>query len=208
MAKAVIFDRDGVLVDSEPVNIASVALALKGLGVTITEADEKQIVARHPADYQGYFLAKYRIPQEEFRKERSRSYYALFGKAPLFEGTVALVRELKAKGVPLALATSGNRPTTDTFLSRTHLSFDAIVTFEDCTRRKPDPEVYLIAAERLGVPPKGCTVVEDSAVGLAAAKAAGMRCIVLPNAYTKDQDFSAADAVARDAEELRRLLGL
>merc|ERR1711884_802022 len=74
--------------------------------------------------------------------------------------------------------------------------FDLILSGDDVTNRKPDPEIYLVAAERLGVPPESCIVVEDSARGVLAGKQAGMRVVAVPNQYTRlTQDFSTADAV-------------
>ena len=80
--------------------------------------------------------------------------------------------------------------------------FDALVTKEMCSKRKPDPQPYLITAEELHVLPDECVVIEDSWVGLIAAKAAGMKCIVIPNNYTKDNDFSSADLIVKSAKEI------
>jgi len=80
--------------------------------------------------------------------------------------------------------------------------FTVMTTAEDTKTRKPDPESYLLTAQKLGVEVSECIAIEDSKIGLDAAKAAGMKCIVIPNKYTKDQDFSQADLIVHSADAL------
>lgn len=84
--------------------------------------------------------------------------------------------------------------------------FDVIITREDCTNLKPHPEPYLLTAEKLGIEPKHCVVIEDTALGVESAKKAGMRSIAIPNEYTQDQDFSMADVVVKSAKEVESIL--
>jgi len=108
------------------------------------------------------------------------------------------------KKIPLALTTSSKIESTMQVLQRAGLenTFEVIVTYEDYQRRKPDPESYLLTAKKLNLQPKDCVVIEDSYVGLCAAKSAGMKCIVIPNKYTKDQDFSKADLIVETADKI------
>jgi beta-phosphoglucomutase-like phosphatase (HAD superfamily) len=85
-------------------------------------------------------------------------------------------------------------------------TFDAVVTFEDCERRKPNSDPYLITARKLGVDANECLVIEDSLVGLEAAKSAGMQCVIILNEETKNLSFSKADFVIESPEEIRGIL--
>ena len=107
---------------------------------------------------------------------------------PAVPGVIAFVDTLRARAVPLAVATSARRSDTVELLGPLGLldRFDAIVTAEDVTRGKPDPEVYVQAAQRLGAAPDGCLVFEDALVGVQAARGAGMRVIGVATAYEPD----------------------
>ncbi|MEK6951508.1 MAG: HAD family phosphatase [Nanoarchaeota archaeon] len=202
--KAVIFDRDGVILDSESTNVNAAVMAFKELGIAIKEEEKEWIVGRHPDDYIKSFLEKYDFSYEEFRKIQSKRYHELFETTPLFEKTIFLIKKLHKMKIPLALTTSSSKKGTLNLLHRTKLEdvFNVVVTFEDYKRRKPDPESYIITAKKLGLDPKDCVVIEDSIVGVEAAKNAGMKCIAIPNEYTKKYDFSIADLVVDSADEI------
>jgi beta-phosphoglucomutase-like phosphatase (HAD superfamily) len=111
------------------------------------------------------------------------------------------------------VATSGERRYVDAVVRELNLDglFDAIAVAEDVERGKPAPDVYLLAARRLGLPPAQCLALEDAPNGVLAAKAAGMRCVAVPNEMTRSLDLSAADArlpsllaVCRNLEALIR----
>ena len=112
---------------------------------------------------------------------RKQDHYRRLARAgpPPVRGVVAFVDELAARRVPRAVATSASRYDADRLLGRTGLRdrFDVVVTAEDVRRGKPDPEVYLLAARGLGLPPAHCLVFEDAVVGVQAARSAGMRVI-------------------------------
>lgn len=202
--KAVIFDRDGVIVDSESCNIIAAIKAFKQLGISIKEEEKKLVIGRHPDDYHKLFLKKYKFSYPEFRKIQKEMYQKLIESAPLLSKTIALVKELHKSNVKLALTTSSGKRGTDMVLEMAGLKgmFDLIITHEDYTKRKPDPEPYIVTARKLGVDPKDCVAVEDTSVGVESAKRAGMKCIVIPNRYTKGQDFSKADIVVESAENI------
>ena len=125
------------------------------------------------------------------------------GAAPLRPGVDRLLDELAAAGVRVAVATTAGS-TWVVELLRTLLGaeragrFVTVVTGEDVTFRKPDPEAYLIALDRLGCAASAAVAVEDSAVGVGAAKGAGLACLVVRNAYTLAHDFTRADLVVED----------
>jgi HAD superfamily hydrolase (TIGR01509 family) len=110
-------------------------------------------------------------------------------------GVPEVLGRLRADGYPLALASSAELRVIHANLAALALAplFAAVVSGTQVARGKPAPDVFVAAAERLAVPPGGCLVVEDSRNGLLAAKAAGMRCAVVPCAHTRHQDFREAD---------------
>lgn len=202
--KAVIFDWDGVLIDSESANVVSAVRAFQKLGITINKQDREKIVGRHPDDYREYFLSRYEFSWHLYRKRESVEYNIRIVKAPMIARQVRFAQQLYEAKIPLALTTSSEKKRVLYLLRKRGLEklFSVIVTKDDCKKRKPDPEPYRITAERLGMLPSGCVVIEDTSLGLQAAKRAGMRCIVIPNAYTKDQNFTRADRVVGKKSKL------
>jgi HAD superfamily hydrolase (TIGR01509 family) len=210
MIKAILCDRDGVLLDSEVVNIQSSLETLKVLGVHPDEEDEMMIMGKHPLDYVDFFVEKYHVDGERFLSLRSKFYDDLLKGATVFNDTVAFLlhakRDLMLK---TALVTSANRSTTMTILINHHLAdlFDAIVTFEDSAVRKPSAHPYLVATQKLGIEPEQCVVIEDSPVGVAAAKSAGMICIVRINEKNINLNFDEADMTVHNLHEAQDFLG-
>ena len=128
------------------------------------------------------------------------------GSIPVRQGVVRLLDDLAGHGVATAVATTGSRAWVTALLTavlgETRVGrFEVVVTGEDCTRMKPDPELYLMALDRLGRAPADVVAVEDSAPGLASAKAAGLACVVVRNGYTRSHDFGRADLVVDDLGE-------
>jgi len=204
MIKAVIFDRDGVIVNSESANIGAAAKALEKQGIKITKEEEKWIIGRHQDDYILPFEKKYQFSREQFLKNQREYYIELVHSVPVFREAVDFIHLLYGKNIPLALCTSSEAGVTLDLLKRINLDgyFSVIVTKDDCKKTKPDPESYLLTAKWLGLKPEECLVIEDTNIGLEAAKRAGMKCIVIYNEYTKDQDFSKADMVVNSAKDI------
>jgi HAD superfamily hydrolase (TIGR01509 family) len=130
--------------------------------------------------------------------ERDRVFLAAVPErlAPL-PGLFRLLDELEARGIPRAVATSGHRHYAQLALRTLGVAdrFQALATGDEVARGKPAPDIFLLAAERLGVQPTGCLVLEDSHLGVAAAKAAGMRAVAVPNPRIPAAQFSEADYV-------------
>ena len=202
--KAVIFDRDGVIIDSESTNINSAINAFKELEIEINEDEHKWIVGKHPDDYKHLFLEKYDFSYDDFREIQRKHYYLLLESTPFFDKTIKLIKLLHSEGITLALNISSSRQMTLEIIKRAGLDgvFKEVVTFGDYSKRKPDPESYLLTAKKLGLKPKDCVVIEDSEVGVIAAKDAGMKCIALPNKYTKTQNLSRADIILDSPEKI------
>lgn len=206
--KAVIFDRDGIIIDSESINIDSAIKAFQRLGISIEEQEKDWIVGRHPDDYKELFLKKYKFSYENFKKIQSEIYFDFFKSIPHFDKMISFIKELKKIKTPIALTTSSTLESTLEVLKNTDLEdvFDVIVTFDDCKKRKPDPGPYKATAKKLGLKPEECIVIEDSFIGVESAKKAGMKCIAFPNEYTKNQDFSKADLVVHSIDQIKEEL--
>ncbi len=204
MIKAILCDRDGVLINSEIVNIGASLQSLADMEVQTEKADEMIVMGKHPKDYVADFVEKYHIDGEEFLMRRKVIYRKMLFEANLFSDTVAILHELKKRGLYTGLVTSANRDITHDILDHFSLRslFDIIVTFDDCKKRKPHPEPYLKGAELLHVTPAECLVFEDSQIGLRAAKDAGMMCVIRINEKNKSLNFHEADLVLHDLHEV------
>jgi len=194
--KAVVFDMDGVLVDSEPVweRVRRRFVAEHG-GHWAADAQDR-LMGMSTAEWSAYMSADLGVghaPRDVADKVTAAMAAEYTEHLPLLPGAIEVVRELAPRW-PLALASSSPRSLIETVLSAAGLrsAFSAVVSSEEVARGKPAPDVYLAAAGRLGVPPKACAAVEDSSNGLRAAAAAGFTVIAIP----RPEYPPAADALA------------
>ena len=186
--RAVLFDMDGLLVDSEPLWFEVERAVMARLGGQWGEADQQALLGGSLDRTVSWLLAKAPGPASASRADVARWLVAdmaeliLARGLPLQPGAAALIAGLDAAGVPYALVTASSRAIMEAALTVTGLSFGVTVCGEDVRRGKPDPEPYLLAAARLGAPAAGCVVLEDSPTGIAAAQAAGCPVIAVPSA--------------------------
>lgn len=209
---AIVFDKDGVLVDSEQMNVDSAFAAFAELGHRLEERDRDAIVGRHPVDYLPSFCARFAMTAEQTARLRRRqdALYASAWEAgarlmPHAREALAAAREATGR---VALATSSDRREVESFLDRFELrdAFDFTLSLDDVERAKPDPEVYRRAASRFRVEPARMWVVEDSAHGVAAAVAAGTWCIAVASDHvTTTAVRGAAERVSGLCEVAARL---
>src|SRR5262249_43535146 len=186
-----LFDMDGLLVDSEPLWFEVERAVMARLGGEWGEADQRALIGGALDRTVSWLLAKAAAPaSREGVAPRPVAGVAgpilapgrtLARGLPLQPGAGPLLAGLGAAGVPCALVTASSRAIMEAVLNVTGLSFDVTVCGEDVRRGKPDPEPYLLAAARLGVPAAGCVVLEDSPTGIAAARAAGCPVIAVPS---------------------------
>jgi HAD superfamily hydrolase (TIGR01509 family) len=193
---AVIFDLDGVLVDTEHVWDDARKELARERGRPWPEDASRAMMGMSSPEWSRYMHKVIGLPEppEEISAEVVRRLQDIYRRElPLFDGAVSAVERL-AKPWPLGLASSSNRELIDLVLELAGLAeyFKATVSSEEVPRGKPAPDVYLEAARRLGVDPKRCAAVEDSENGIRSAKAAGMRVLAIPNALYPP----AADALA------------
>ena len=208
MVTAVVFDMDGVIIDSEQVwdEVREELIADWG-GRSRPEAQRAMMGMSSP-EWSRYMHDELGLSQEpaEINDEVVRRMLERYhGDLPLVDGAVEAVRSLAAS-YPLAVASSSNRPLIDAVLETAGIAecFAATVSSEEVARGKPSPDVYLEAARRLGVPAADCVAVEDSANGIRAAHAAGMVVIAYPNQhYPPDAEaLELADEVVGALGEL------
>jgi HAD superfamily hydrolase (TIGR01509 family) len=195
--QAVVFDLDGVLVDSEEVWDEARQQLAEERGVGWPERASRDMMGMSSPEWSRYMRDEVGIPAEpeDISADVVRRLEAIYrGELPLFPGALTAVERLAARW-PLGLASSSNRELIDLVLELSELGryFAVTVSSEEVARGKPAPDVYLEAARRLGVDPKSSAAVEDSENGIRAAKAAGMGVVAIPNA----QYPPAADALAQ-----------
>ncbi|OGF44828.1 MAG: hypothetical protein A2231_12605 [Candidatus Firestonebacteria bacterium RIFOXYA2_FULL_40_8] len=189
---AVIFDMDGVLTDSEPLINEAAITALKEYGVSAKEEDFLPFVGAGDEKYIAGVAEKYGLKYKSEMKARMYELYfeLLPKKIKSFPGVKELLSALKKAGKKIAVASSADRIKVEANLNGIGLAlsvFDQVVTGDDITRKKPDPEIFLIAAKKLNIPPEKCCVIEDAVNGVEASKAAGMKCIAITNSFSSEK---------------------
>jgi beta-phosphoglucomutase len=212
--KAVIFDMDGVLTDSEPlINAAAVAM-FRERGLAVQPEDFRPFVGTGENRYIGGVAEKYGFPLEISTAKR-RTYEIYLGLVPrelrAFPGAQELVGACRRAGLKIAVASSADLIKIDANLRQIGLppdSWDAVVSAEDALLKKPAPDLFLAAARKLGIAAADCVVVEDAINGIQAAKSAGMRCVAVAQTFPAEQ-LTAADQVrpALTSVTLSDLLG-
>jgi HAD superfamily hydrolase (TIGR01509 family) len=198
--RAVIFDMDGVLTDSEPlINAAAIAM-FKELGLEVRPEDFLPFVGAGEDRYIGGVAEKHRFPLDLPAAKR-RTYEIYLQLVPkrlrAFPGAPELVAACRRAGLRVAVASSADRVKIAANLGQIGLpleTWDAAVVGEEVVVKKPAPEIFLSAAARLGLAPEQCVVVEDAVNGVQAAKAAGMRCVAVAQTFAPEQ-LRAADLV-------------
>jgi HAD superfamily hydrolase (TIGR01509 family) len=185
--EAVVFDLDGVLLDSEQVWDEVREALVKERGGRWHEQAQTEMMGMSSVEWSRYMHDELDLPEppEEISAEVVRRLDEVYRKRlPLIDGAREAVERLAARW-PLGLASSSNREVIDLVLDLSGLAryFRVTVSSEEVPRGKPAPDVYLEAARGLGVPPERCAAVEDSHNGIRSAKAAGMRVIAIPNQH-------------------------
>ncbi|AIC96614.1 HAD family hydrolase [Shouchella lehensis] len=202
--KAFIFDMDGVIINSEPLHFAVEAELAKENGIILkegelesyvgTRADEmwSSLKAAHQADFDVDTLLKE-------ANEKKLAYLHDANMEPI-DGIRELLEQLKEKGYKIGLGSSSTVAFIDAVLTAFSIKdqFDVVLSGEQVAKGKPAPDIYLAVADRLGVSPQNCTVLEDAAHGVQAGKEAGMTVIGYVNPYSGNQDLSKADLRIED----------
>jgi HAD superfamily hydrolase (TIGR01509 family) len=205
---AVVFDMDGVIVDSEQVWDDVREQYTSEVGGTYTESATRDMMGMSSVEWSRYMHDALGVPgtPDQINAEVVRRMLDRYGEdPPLIPGAVDAVRRC-AERWPLAIASSSNPELIQVVLAVAGIRelFRVVVSSQEVPRGKPAPDVYLEAAKRLGVPPERCAAVEDSHNGIRSAKAAGMRVIVVPNTHfpPDDEALALADVVVLSVRDL------
>ena len=187
--KAVIFDMDGVLTDSEPLICQAAIAMFRELGCSARPEDFLPFVGAGENRYLGGVAEKHGI-RVDLMEAKRRTYEIYLTLVPehlhAFPGAVELVRACKGRGLRIAIASSADRIKVEANLNKIGLPasfWDAVVTAECVELRKPHPDLFLAAAKQMGVVPAECVVLEDAPNGIRAARAAGMRCVAVAQTF-------------------------
>ena len=210
LPSALIFDMDGVLVDSNPFHVQKWIEFLHERGIPYNAEDlPKQVLgSRNDTAFRRFFGRDLREGEiEKLSEDLEARFRAAFRPhaQPLL-GLKTLMDECRAEGIPLAVASSAMTKNVDFVVDTLKLRsyFASIVTGDDVSRPKPDPEIYIQAAERLTLAPAKCVAFEDSFVGIESAKRASMKCVAIASTFPAEElrSQTQADLVVKNFEEL------
>jgi len=203
--RAIIFDMDGLMIDSETLYWAAGRAVAGRYGKTVQDETLGRMMGRKPIESMRVFATEVGLsadPAALLAERDAMVFEQLKQSVTPMPGLMDVLPALKAR-FRLAICTSAVRTFVDVVVENLHLGpyFDAIQTSDDVTNGKPDPEIYQKAMARLGVPADACVVLEDSTNGALAGKRAGAYTIAVPSKHTRDQDFRFVDYVAKDLRD-------
>jgi beta-phosphoglucomutase len=211
--KAIIFDMDGVLVNTEPHHISLEKKLFAGLKLNITEEEHNTYMGKANDVMWSELIQKYNLPYKvqelaERNKKEIIKYFTELKEIELMPGIINILEKLYQKRIPMAVASSSVAETIEIILSRTGLGkyFLYRVNSGLVKRSKPAPDIFIYTADLLSVRPEQCMVIEDSENGIIAAKAAGMFCVAYTGISSGSQDQSLADASIDDFSQLEGIL--
>ena len=203
--RAVIWDMDGVIADTAPYHFSAWQETFRQRGVKFTEEDFRHSFGLRNENIIGDTLGE--TPQGEIEaiaREKEETFRSLIGhKIRPLPGVIALLRSLRGNGFKMAIASSTPMENIRLITGGLDIEncFQAIVSSQDVTEGKPSPQAFLLAAQRLGVEPKNCLVIEDAVAGFTAAKRAGMPCLAVTNTHPR-QSLKEADLIVDTLESI------
>ena len=210
--KAILFDMDGVLIESEFLMRASAIHALKQYGIEAKHEDFVEFTGMGEDRFVGGVAEKYGLKYEFAMKERAYDYYGqrVKAEAHIPDGVKEMLELLHSKGIVLAVCSAADLRKVRYNIQAIGVDeslFTALVTGSDVARKKPFPDIYLEGARRVGIDPKDCLVVEDAVSGIQAAHAAGMDAVGIPSTFTPDElkEKAAPEYILNQTKELVNL---
>lgn len=205
--KAIIFDMDGVLIDSEPLHLTAMQEFLRGMNVDYSEEMNREFLGRKDLLIAEILIQRFSLklsPHEFVERKEKILQRLLQNQSVARPGVHSLLNAAKNAGIPMAVASSATLAAIQLVMRVLSIReyFLHFCSGEEVEHSKPSPDIFLLAAKRLDLPPDSCMVIEDSLNGLKAAKSAGMFSIAIPCAATAHQDHSIADMNLSSLEEL------
>jgi HAD superfamily hydrolase (TIGR01509 family) len=205
----VIFDCDGTLVDSEPISAEAWRRTVAPYGFDVTAAVLEPCIGVTYTRTHAFLAERVELPSADalWPDLREHLFTLLDERLKPFDDAVLALAELRAHGVPVAVASSSVRERLDRTLAGAGLHFEISIAGDEVFRGKPAPDMFILAAQRLGVEPHRCVVVEDSAPGVAAGRAARMRTLGVCRVPGTDSTLAVADRVVNiiSADEILAL---
>ena len=210
MLKAVLFDMDGVIVDTEPLHHKAYKFMFSEVGIKVSDVMYEGFTGQSTHAICSFLCKNFKLkqsPQELVQLKRDR-FTKLFHEddaLQLLHGVEELIKDYHASGLTLVLASSASMFTINNVTKRFGLDqyFSTKLSGADLKASKPHPEIFINAAKAAGVSPSECFVIEDSTNGIIAAKEAGIFCIAYKSEHSKDQDYSRADMLVSDYSDIR-----
>jgi HAD superfamily hydrolase (TIGR01509 family) len=201
--EAIIFDHDGTLVDTESADFRACEALFEEYGQTLALEHWADVVVGHYAGYDIIFdeliaaAHQKKLTREILRRRLRALWQVNLANVALMPHAERVIHTLYQAGYPLGVATASDQKWVERWMGQFELLpyFSAIATKDQVTNNKPAPDVYLLAAEKLGVSPGRCLVFEDTLAGVRAAKGAGMTVMAVPSPLTKSLNFSQADGI-------------
>lgn len=206
--RAFIFDMDGVIINSQPIHYKVDSKILKKIGIKLSKEYMEGLAGMTNPEILKFLKKKFKF------KENIQDIIDLEVKTKIkilededykpIDGITDLVDNLRSNNILIAVASSSPRKFIEAVLTRFKIidKFNEIICGEEVPKGKPEPDIYLKTAKELGVKVEDCVVLEDSTNGIAAAKAAGMKCIGFANKDSGNQDYSKADIVVKSIREI------
>ncbi|MBC8061344.1 MAG: HAD family phosphatase [Clostridiaceae bacterium] len=203
MIKAVLFDMDGVLIDSELIRLVHVQGIIKSMDIVMSDEEYIKFIGTSSHFMWSTIKHKYNLNhtlEELINKDRNEYFIYLSSpdtKITPIRGITELLKNLHENNIKMAVASSSPINVIEFIIESFKFNnyFNALVTGDYVNRSKPEPDIFLFAAEKLGVLPEECVVIEDSCNGVKAAKRAGMNCVGYRNLNSGNQDLSEADII-------------
>lgn len=210
MLKAVLFDMDGVIVDTEPLHRKAYFKMFEDVEIDVSEELYNSFTGQATLPICNTLCSHFSLTTspEELVKIKRNNFKNLFefdDSLELIDGVLERIKEYHENGLTLILASSASMPNINRIFDRFNLEsyFKAKISGADLKASKPHPEIFIRASELAGEPRENCVVIEDSTNGMKAAKAAGIFCVGFQSPNSLDQDYSLADLVVRNFDEIK-----
>lgn len=209
MLKAVLFDMDGVIIDSEPLHHKAYHGMFKEIGISVSDQLYESFTGQATLHICKQLVSTFKLKQapQELVAIKRRIFKDLFFNDPeldLIDGVLELIKDYHKNELTLVLASSASMTTINNVFTRFHLGqyFKAKLSGADLKASKPHPEIFIKAAEASGFEKSECMVIEDSTNGVKAAHAAGIYCVGFKSPHSKNQDYTLANKVITSFEEI------
>ncbi len=209
MLKAVIFDMDGVIIDSEPLHYKAYHDMFNDVGINVSPSLYESFTGQSTINICRSLCDIFKLEQPPehlvaLKRKHYEHYFDTDTTFGLIDGVLSLIQDYHNNGLTLVLGSSASMPNIERIFKRFELNkyFKAKLSGADLEQSKPHPEIFIKAAKSTGFAPNECMVIEDATNGILAAKAAGIFCVGFNSIHSKNQDYSQANLVVKDFKQL------